>query len=56
LEDAPRNPDYAVVLADLDPELNGLALGIPAGVLGKRRLGNGSPCAILVTRPNPSTG
>jgi hypothetical protein len=34
LEDAPRHPDHTPVLADLDPELNGLALGIPPGVLG----------------------
>jgi hypothetical protein len=34
LEHAPRDPDHAVVPADLDPELHGLPLGIPAGVLG----------------------
>jgi hypothetical protein len=33
LEYSPRNPDHATVLADLDPELDGLAFGIPAGVL-----------------------
>jgi hypothetical protein len=37
LEYAPRDPDHAVVLADLDPELHGLPLGISAGVLPKRR-------------------
>jgi hypothetical protein len=36
LEHAPRDPDHAVVLADLNRELNGLQLGIPAGVLGRR--------------------
>ena len=35
LEDPPRDPDHSPVLADLDPELNGLALGIPAGYLGE---------------------
>jgi hypothetical protein len=34
LKRAPRHPDHAAVLADLNPELHGLALGIPAGVLG----------------------
>jgi hypothetical protein len=34
LEHPPRHPDHAAVLADLDPELHGLPLGIPAGVLG----------------------
>jgi hypothetical protein len=37
-----------LVLADLDPELHGLRLGIPAGVLGSTRLGkrcfSGYPC------------
>ena len=35
LERAPRHPDHTLVLADLDPELKGLPLGIPAGVLGE---------------------
>jgi hypothetical protein len=35
LEYAPRHPDHAVILAYLDPELHGLPLGIPAGVLGE---------------------
>jgi hypothetical protein len=35
LEYAPRHPDHAAVLADLDPELHGLPLGIPAGDLGE---------------------
>jgi hypothetical protein len=35
LEYAPRDPDHGAVLADLDPELHGLPLGIPAGVLGE---------------------
>ena len=34
LEHAPRPPDRPVILADLDPELHRLPLGIPAGVLG----------------------
>jgi len=45
LEHAPRDPDHAVVLADLDPELDGLTVGIPAGVLGEGAsgaLGHGS--------------
>jgi hypothetical protein len=33
LKHAPRDPDHAFVLADLDPELHGLPLGIPVGVL-----------------------
>ena len=48
LENPPRNPGDAVVLADLDPELHGLPLGIPAGILGERRLGKGAPRAILL--------
>jgi hypothetical protein len=35
LKHPPRDPDHAVVLADLDPELYGLPLGIPAGVFGE---------------------
>jgi hypothetical protein len=34
LEDATRDTDRAGVLPDLDPELHGLPLGIPAGVRG----------------------
>jgi hypothetical protein len=49
LEHALRDPDHAVVLADLDPELHGLPIGIPAGILGERWLGNGVPQAILAT-------
>ena len=33
LEHSLRHPEHASVLADLDPELHGLPLGIPAGVL-----------------------
>jgi hypothetical protein len=33
LENAPRDPDHAVVLADLDPELDGPPLDAPGGVL-----------------------
>jgi hypothetical protein len=35
LEHAPRDPDHAVVLADLDPELDGLLLGVPVASSGK---------------------
>jgi hypothetical protein len=49
LEETAGDPDCAVVLADLDPELHGLPLGLPARVFGKRRLGNGASRAILVT-------
>ena len=49
LEYSPRDPDHAAVLADLDPELHGLPLGIPAGVLGERWLGNDAARAILLT-------
>jgi len=35
LDNAPRHLDHAVVLAYLDPELHGLPIGIPSGVLGK---------------------
>jgi hypothetical protein len=31
LEHAPRHPDHLAVLADLDPELDRPAFGIPAG-------------------------
>jgi hypothetical protein len=34
LEHAPRDPDHPAVLADRDPELHGLPVGIPAAVLG----------------------
>jgi len=34
-ERAPRDQNHAPILADLDPELHGLPLGIPSGVLGK---------------------
>ena len=34
-EDPSRDPDNAAVLADLDPELYGLLLGVPVGVLGE---------------------
>jgi hypothetical protein len=47
LEQAPRHSHNALVLADLDPELHRPPLGIPAGVLGERRLGSGVPRAIL---------
>lgn len=48
LEYSPGDPRHAVVLADLDAELHGLALGIPAGVLLQLRLGNRAPRAILL--------
>ena len=32
MERSPWDPDHATVLADLDPELNGLLVRIPAGV------------------------
>jgi hypothetical protein len=35
LEHAPRDPEDAAVLPDLDPELHGLLIGVPVGVLGK---------------------
>jgi hypothetical protein len=35
LEHAPREPDHAAVLADLDPDFHRLPIGVPAGVLGK---------------------
>jgi hypothetical protein len=35
LEQAPRHADHAAILADLDPELHRLLVGIPAGVLGE---------------------
>jgi hypothetical protein len=34
---AAGDPDHSTVLADPDPELHGLPLGIPAGVAGERR-------------------
>jgi hypothetical protein len=59
-ENAPRDPDHAAELADLDPELHRLALGVPAGVLWERRLGNDASHAILldaaVTRKARSRG
>jgi hypothetical protein len=36
LEHPLGHPHHATVLADLDPELDGLLLGIPTGVLGVR--------------------
>jgi hypothetical protein len=35
LENTPREPDNALVLADADTELDSLPLGIPAGILGE---------------------
>ena len=35
LEHAPRDPDEAAVFPDLDPELDGLVLGVPVGVFGE---------------------
>jgi hypothetical protein len=35
LKHTARDPDDAAVLADLDPELYGLLLGVPVGVLGE---------------------
>jgi len=35
LEYAPRNPDDAPILPDLDLELDGLPIRFPSGVLGK---------------------
>ena len=46
LEYAPRDPDHAMVLADLDPELHGLPLGIQRAPRGT--IGNGAPRAILL--------
>jgi hypothetical protein len=37
LENSPRNPNHLAVCADLDPELHGLPLGIPAGSRGEQR-------------------
>ena len=34
MEHAPRNPDDTAVLSDLYPELNGLVVRVPVGVLG----------------------
>jgi hypothetical protein len=47
-----RDPDHAAVLADLDldPELGGLPLGIPAGVLGEGEEHRGPPIARGVRR------
>jgi hypothetical protein len=36
LEHPPRNPDNAIVLSDLDPELHGLPIRVPAGIFGER--------------------
>jgi hypothetical protein len=46
LKHAPRHPDHAVVFADLDPELDGLLLGVPAGVLGESEEHRVSVCAL----------
>jgi hypothetical protein len=35
LERAPRDPDDDVVLAELDPELARLPLGVPSRILGE---------------------
>jgi len=43
LEYAPRDPDYTTVLADLDPELYGLLLGVPSGIFGKGEEHRGLP-------------
>jgi hypothetical protein len=48
LEEPPRDPDHATVLADLDPELHCLLLGIPMNVLGERK------ADLLGLRPSPA--
>jgi hypothetical protein len=50
LENSPRDPTTPA-LADLDPELHGPTLGIPAGVLGARRLGNDKPRTMMLQAP-----
>jgi hypothetical protein len=47
LKHALRHPDQATALADLDPELHGLPLGIAAEGLGGQWLGNDAPRAML---------
>jgi hypothetical protein len=37
LENPPPDPDHAVVLTDLDPELPGLPFGIPRASRGEQR-------------------
>jgi hypothetical protein len=46
MEHSPPDPNHPAVLANLDPELDGLALGIPADVLGKVK--NATPTHGLV--------
>jgi hypothetical protein len=56
LEHAPREPDHAAVLADLDPDFHRLPIGVPAGVLGKADWGNGASRAILFTEEERHLG
>jgi hypothetical protein len=52
LKHPPRDPDHATVLPDLDPELDGLPLRVPVGVLGegekhsRRLIARGSDCVL----------
>ena len=48
LEYAPRHPHHPRYSPISSPELHGLPLGVPTGVLGEGRLGNGAPRAILL--------
>jgi hypothetical protein len=50
LKHPPRHPDHAAVLADLDPELHGLPLGIPLGVLGNDGWET-APLALFCSQP-----
>jgi hypothetical protein len=55
LEPAPWDPNHPAVLADLDPELHGLPLAVPAGVLGEWRLGNGKPRTMMLQAPSEAS-
>jgi hypothetical protein len=43
LEHTAWDPDDAAVVADLDPELHGLPIRVPSGVLGKGEEHGGTP-------------
>jgi hypothetical protein len=48
LEHTAQDPDDAAVLPDLDPELYGLPLGVPVGVLGNVKNNGASNRALAV--------
>jgi hypothetical protein len=56
LEHAPRHPDHAAVLSDLDPELDGLPLGVPVDLFVGKWLGLPTNVVVLPRSAAATTG